>query len=341
MQRPRLPLRFITAAFAAAVSTGAYAFEPLGYALDNGDVNGDHDRDLSDAIFLLSHLFAGSAAPVELARCGPFVPVVPNGDSNGDRELDVSDPVHLLAWLFTSGPEPANACALLGFDDIDPAGGGDSDAAGAGAGGNLRHVPRVAPPRSRAYGKTLAEWLELYWRWYFGGGSDTVGRVRFLPIPAGEYIEGDGTPASPALLRGEIDVHLAPGTPFVLPQFAWTRERYLPELGIPDDPAIPDDILLAGVTPLTLTINGRVVISDANEADFYVPSTLLDPIIEYAEPSSYGSIAAIAFQGCGFVSPPLPAGDHVIHLYEVYVIDALGFSFGVIYDNTWRIHVGR
>ena len=41
------------------------------------------------------------------------------------------------------------------------------------------------------------------------------------------------------------------------------------------------------------------------------------------------------------MSPPLPVGDHVIHLYEQYVLDNyLGmFSFGVIYDNTWRIHV--
>ena len=38
--------------------------------------------------------------------------------------------------------------------------------------------------------------------------------------------------------------------------------------------------------------------------------------------------------------PPLPAGDHTLTLYEPYIIDGvLGFSFGVIYDNTWKLKV--
>ncbi|MBI4606863.1 MAG: hypothetical protein HY721_33275 [Planctomycetes bacterium] len=63
-------------------------------------------------------------------------------------------------------------------------------------------------------------------------------------------------------------------------------------------------------------------------------------MIVYPAPSSYGSVAAIAFQGNGIVSPPLPVGEHVLKLYEPYIVDdVLGFSFGVIYDNTWKITV--
>jgi hypothetical protein len=126
----------------------------------------------------------------------------------------------------------------------------------------------------------------------------------------------------------------------VLPQFAWTRERYDPALGIPDDPAIPDDVLLAGVSP-NMTLDGCTLVSDANERRFYVPPTPIDPPIVYPEPTSYGSIAIIGFQGCGIVGHPLPPGDHVIHLYEPYIIrDVPGVaSFGIIYDNTWNIHV--
>jgi hypothetical protein len=152
-------------------------------------------------------------------------------------------------------------------------------------------------------------------------------------------VSGDGTPESPALLRGFIEVTLKAGTPFVIPQFAWIAERYDPALGIPDDPSFPDDVLLAGVSP-NMTLDGAVIMSDAIEAQHYVPATEFDPIVVYPAPSSYGSIAALTFQGTGIVSPPLSVGEHILTLYEPYVIDdVLGFSFGVIYDNTWKIIV--
>lgn len=43
-----------------------------------------------------------------------------------------------------------------------------------------RRGPLLAPPHSEAYGKSLAEWLSLYWRWYFGAAQD----------PAQSVIEG-------------------------------------------------------------------------------------------------------------------------------------------------------
>ena len=295
-----------------------------GFAIDNGDVNGDLTRDLSDGIYLLSNMFLGGPSPVPLADCGLDVPALANGDTNGDATLDVSDSVHLLAWLFSGGEAPADACDI-----------------GSGAGGQSCQAI-VAPPGSRAYGRTLAEWLETYWRWNLSTGSDPdqslVGRVKLLPIPVPNQIGGSGTPADPAILQGQVEVNLKAGTPFVTPLFAWIAERYDPATGIPDDPTFPDDILLAGVSP-NMTIDGCPVMSDENERRYYVPATPFVPPAVYPDASSYGSVAALYFQGCGIVALPLAPGVHVIQLHEPYIIDSLGFSFGVIYDNTWIINV--
>jgi hypothetical protein len=209
-------------------------------------------------------------------------------------------------------------------------------AAGSGA-------PRIAPPQSHAYGKTLTEWLGTYWYWGYTGADPAqsiVGHVKLLPAPAGVCDSGSFTPDDPLVCVGHLAITLRPGTPFVLPLAAWIVERYSGYPGVPDDPAIPDGVFLAGVSPI-LKIDGRVIVSDRNKADFYVPLTALDPIAVYPTPSSYGSVAAVAFQGYGIVSPPLSVGTHVIHLYEPYIIDSDSFPyhFGLIYDNTWIVTV--
>ena len=50
--------------------------------------------------------------------------------------------------------------------------------------------------------------------------------------------------------------------------------------------------------------------------------TPFTPIVVYPAPSSYGSIAALSFQGVGIVARPLSEGVHVIHLYEPLIIPA-------------------
>ena len=95
---------------------------------------------------------------------------------------------------------------------------------------------------------------------------------------------------------------------------------------------------------VNLTIDGSTVISDANKAAFYIPPTYFDPIVMYPAPSSYGSVAAVFYQGVGFVSQPLAVGKHVIHLYEPFIIKpgdypGLPAGLGLIYDNTWTINV--
>jgi hypothetical protein len=78
------------------------------------------------------------------------------------------------------------------------------------------------------------------------------------------------------------------------------------------------------------------VISPATSSLFTVPTKSFDPAVEYPEPTSYDSVAAIWFKGLGFVSPPLPVGVHVIHL--VGTLNVPGFFFEA-FDNTWTVTV--
>ena len=61
-----------------------------------GDANDDSMVNLTDAIFILSHLFMGGEAPACLAAA----------DSTGNRSLDLSDSVYLLNFLFNGGDSP-------------------------------------------------------------------------------------------------------------------------------------------------------------------------------------------------------------------------------------------
>jgi hypothetical protein len=83
----------------------------------NGDTNGDGQRDIADAVYLLSWLFLGTPAPVEMS-CEFPLPCPPeeqllvlNGDVNGDRQRDMSDALHLLGWLFLHGSRPVPICS--------------------------------------------------------------------------------------------------------------------------------------------------------------------------------------------------------------------------------------
>jgi hypothetical protein len=77
-------------------------------AVENGDANGDWARDVSDAIYLLGHLFAGGPGPVPVhgALCPESAAAPANGDLNADGGLDISDAIYLLSWLYAGGPEP-------------------------------------------------------------------------------------------------------------------------------------------------------------------------------------------------------------------------------------------
>jgi PKD repeat protein len=77
-----------------------------------GDLNQDGKLDLSDAVWLLGHLFLGSPGQETLPCEGGTASSPGQGDLaladvNGDGGIDVSDPVSILGFLFLGGPPPA------------------------------------------------------------------------------------------------------------------------------------------------------------------------------------------------------------------------------------------
>ncbi|HVR76451.1 MAG TPA: hypothetical protein VMT52_19130 [Planctomycetota bacterium] len=70
-----------------------------------GFVNGDESADITDAVSVLLHLFAGLT-----------IACLDAADTNGDARRDVSDAVYLLNFLFVGGPAPPAP-----FDSCGPA----------------------------------------------------------------------------------------------------------------------------------------------------------------------------------------------------------------------------
>ena len=170
-----------------------------------------------------------------------------------------------------------------------------------------------------------------------------VGRVQLMPLPNGTQTGGSWTPEDPAILEGQVEITLRSGTPFVLPLYAWTYERYQGWPAVPDDTPMSNDVAL-GSGHSQLTIDGRTIITDDNKANFFVPLTYFDPIAYYPVPTSYGSIAATAYQGVTMVSPPLPPGTHILYLYVPLILkpgDSAAFptGLGMVYVNTWVVTV--
>jgi hypothetical protein len=169
-----------------------------------------------------------------------------------------------------------------------------------------------------------------------------------MPIPQGDYLSGSFTADDPGYLQGSLTVTISPGTAFFLPCFAWIAERY--NTGQVDDPSVPNDLIQTvaihpnGAGLPEVTLDGQPILQ--NFWSYYVGPNAFDPIVTYPEPWDYGSIAAIAYQGVGFVAQPLPPGTHTLHLFERLRITnnelpgyPLPLDFGVIYDNTWTIVV--
>jgi hypothetical protein len=194
--------------------------------------------------------------------------------------------------------------------------------------------PKVAQPGSTAFGKTLTEWHDAYWRWMYGEGESKVGNVQLMPMPS-SIPTGDGSEEAPLTFVGQLDITIEAGTAFVLPLYGYIGERYDDYPDEPDDVPFPDELLLSWLHP-EFTIDDETVVSEENKADFYVGPSSFDPFIMYPEPSDYGSVAAIWFQGIGIVSPPLSEGEHVLHLYEQFTIPG---AFYMVFDNTWNITV--
>jgi hypothetical protein len=65
-----------------------------------GDADTDGSIDISDAVYLISYIFAGGPAPQPLLA----------GDANCDLSVDISDAVYLVNYIFGGGPAPCAGC---------------------------------------------------------------------------------------------------------------------------------------------------------------------------------------------------------------------------------------
>ncbi|MBK7092615.1 MAG: dockerin type I repeat-containing protein [bacterium] len=61
-----------------------------------GDADGSGSITISDAVFLISYIFGGGAAPNPTC----------NGDADGSGAITISDAVFLISYIFGGGPTP-------------------------------------------------------------------------------------------------------------------------------------------------------------------------------------------------------------------------------------------
>jgi hypothetical protein len=214
--------------------------------------------------------------------------------------------------------------------------------------------PKPLPPQSKAYGKTLTQWLKLLSTWAFGGDQGNgVGHVRFLPPiltqpddPRTQVI--DGFP----YVVDEFALTVRPGTAYVVPVLGVYAETYNPNGGAPaddiHDPFI-QGLLLQLFTELDVrvTLNGATLLDSQTHnllpyvsAPFEFDETLFydEPKVGLVDPgpppvyqTSYGAFAG---QVMGFAYPPLPVGQHVL---KIVTKDEFLFGNGNI--ATYRITV--
>ena len=72
-------------------------------AVTPGDADGSKAINVSDAVYIISFIFAGGPAPTPYA--------VASGDGNGDCTVSISDAVALIAFIFSGGAAPVT-CTL-------------------------------------------------------------------------------------------------------------------------------------------------------------------------------------------------------------------------------------
>jgi hypothetical protein len=63
-----------------------------------GDSNADGTANITDAVYLITYIFAGGPAPDPLAA----------GDTNCDGSANITDAVYLITYIFAGGPAPCD-----------------------------------------------------------------------------------------------------------------------------------------------------------------------------------------------------------------------------------------
>ena len=115
--------RLLIAALVLVVGLGAGRVAMAGPTCsnENGDNNADGGIDLSDAVYILAHLFQGGPAPEDFCSTpGPKEVGCTDvsGDVNGDGARDLSDPIYSLAFSFQGGPAPLPICENLSGPEV-------------------------------------------------------------------------------------------------------------------------------------------------------------------------------------------------------------------------------
>ncbi len=186
-----------------------------------------------------------------------------------------------------------------------------------------------SPGQSSAFGKSLAQWEDIYSQFAFGtispptdqNGNAVVGsHVVLMPVPA----------------AGSLDVTLSAGQAFVLPLWCLFLTTY--NDGTPPDPIM--DLSVFQTLDITFSIDGDTVIDGSNVMDYYSEFPF-EPVIPY-NVGYYKDI--FFFQGIGFIHPPLSVGEHTLRLDAKNtepVVDAKGQSWTYEYHNTWNITVAH
>ena len=101
---------------ALAILPGAVFMQdgPFVTDIENGDIDGDGSRNITDIIGLVNYLFAGGAPPVQ-AYCSfsdqtvgtmRWEPETINGDLDNSGAIDITDVIYMVNWLFSGGSEP-------------------------------------------------------------------------------------------------------------------------------------------------------------------------------------------------------------------------------------------
>jgi len=82
--------------------TQGFASEMIEISCDcrPGDANNDGSKNVGDAVYLISYVFKGGAAPTPYAKC--------SGDANGDCSANVGDAVYMISYVFKGGSPPVS-----------------------------------------------------------------------------------------------------------------------------------------------------------------------------------------------------------------------------------------
>jgi hypothetical protein len=184
------------------------------------------------------------------------------------------------------------------------------------------------PGGSSSYGKTLAQWQEIYWRWAYGqlpvasdaNGNAVVNNVVLMGLPAAP---GDGTPAS-------LAVTINRGQPFMLPLWMILGNTYT------DGSADPVFALpIFQTLDFNLKIDGVSVVNTANVMKYYSQFAFNPPI-----PFDFPPAVSFSYlQGIGIVHAPLSPGSHTFHLDAKNTDSDDIFGLVFEYHNTWHVTV--